>query len=410
MKLIDGPGAGPGNTWTGGNPALAIPATQLRADWFNVVQAELAAICGAAGITLDQSGVDTTQLLQALGLLTGARPGLLNQFINGDFRVWQRDGTGAGVSVAFLAAAGKKYTADRWWGNADGNTSGTGQMTCARIDHTVGQSVVPGNPTHFLRITQASASSVGPPIYGQNIEDVVQFSGRQITISVWLIGAAAFDVSCLVTQKFGSGGSADVAAGAQVFNVTTSWTKHTFTLTVPSISGKTLGPGHNLQVHLQLPQGTTFQLDVSDFQCEPGATASPYDRRQPEIELALCKRYYQKSWAADVPLRSVTAPNIEGGSSVCAVQNNTTITDRIWGLNTRFPVEMRTTPTIPWYDVAGAATANRVTIYTGAGPTSYIVSATLNTTPNASGYPTTDFVGGSGAYICQAQWQADAEF
>lgn len=404
MKRIDGPGAGPGNSWTGGNPATSTPATQLRADWFNVVQEELAQIVEAAGLTCDQSGENDAQILQALGLLTGARPGLLNLLINGDFAIWQRDGTGAGVSVAVTSAAGRKYTADRWWGTADGSVAGTGQLTVAQVAHTIGQTEVPGNPQYFCRLTQASASSVGPPTFGQCIEDVTRLALKQVTVSAWVKGSAAFNASVILTNKFGTGGSADVQAGAQVWAITTSWQRLTWTITMPSISGKTIGPGHCVQVHLQLPQGSTFELNISDFQVEPSAVASTFDRRPFSVELALCKRYYQKSWAVDTPIRTVT----ELGASQGILPSNCSPNDRVWQLNTRFPVEMRTTPTVTWYDVHSTAAAGKITTYEPTA-TLHTVTATLQSSPTCTGYPVTDFTAGSGAYHAQAHWQADAE-
>lgn len=50
MHRIDGPGATAGNLFTEGNPATAVPATQVTDDWLNDVQEELLSILNAGSI------------------------------------------------------------------------------------------------------------------------------------------------------------------------------------------------------------------------------------------------------------------------------------------------------------------------------------------------------------------------
>lgn len=72
MHRIDGDGH-VSNTFTEGDPGLGVRATQVTADWLNAVQAEIAAVIEAAGITLSKP--DNNQLLDALqaaGLYGGA--------------------------------------------------------------------------------------------------------------------------------------------------------------------------------------------------------------------------------------------------------------------------------------------------------------------------------------------------
>lgn len=69
MKLIDHATATEDLEFTEGNPGTGTPATRVTAQWLNVLQAEIAAVVEEAGITLDQTGVDRTQLLEALETL-----------------------------------------------------------------------------------------------------------------------------------------------------------------------------------------------------------------------------------------------------------------------------------------------------------------------------------------------------
>jgi len=64
MHKISGAGATSQNTFTGGDPANGIPATEVTPDWLNTIQAELVYLIEQAGLTLDPA--NNTQLKGAL--------------------------------------------------------------------------------------------------------------------------------------------------------------------------------------------------------------------------------------------------------------------------------------------------------------------------------------------------------
>lgn len=66
MKRVNGDGSTVDNKFTNGNPGLGVPATTVNDSWLNSVQEELALFIESQGITLDQTGVDLTQLQSAL--------------------------------------------------------------------------------------------------------------------------------------------------------------------------------------------------------------------------------------------------------------------------------------------------------------------------------------------------------
>ena len=72
MKRTDSDGATINNFFTNGNPSLSIPATTVDDNWLNTVQEELALFIEAQGITLDQTGVNVTQLQQAINSVIGS--------------------------------------------------------------------------------------------------------------------------------------------------------------------------------------------------------------------------------------------------------------------------------------------------------------------------------------------------
>ena len=247
----------------------------------------------------------------------GPLAGFRNAIINGNFDIWQR-------GTSFSNPAVGAYTADRWLLSADG----TGvTRTISRQTFTLGQTAVPGEPTYFFRHNQSVAGTGATANNIQHrIEGVRTFAGQQVTVSFWAKGAASLTLTAVeLIQSFGSGGSPSGLVGttaATSVSVTTAWQKFSYTVTVPSISGKTLGTSGSdaLWLIIGAPLNTTFTLDIAQVQIEAGPVATPFERRPIGTELALCQRYY---W-----------------TGVVVVETVTTIT----GFN--FPVQMRAVPTI----------------------------------------------------------------
>ena len=199
--------------------------------------------------------------------------------INGNFDVWQR-----GTSFAGLTAI--TYTADRWVFAPSGGTA-----TVSRQTFTVGQTDVPNNPTYYLRLQCTSANdNVGTT---QRIEDVRTFSGETVTASFYAKADSNRTLSCRFVQYFGSGGSADVAIGAQTASVTTSWQLLTFTFDIPSISGKTVGAGNHIYIYIYNAANETFTFDLASVQVCKGSVALPFCPKTYQQELLDCSRYYQ---------------------------------------------------------------------------------------------------------------------
>jgi hypothetical protein len=84
--------------FTNGDPANQIPATAISADDFNVYQEELVNVVLCAGLTLDQTGADKTQVVQAIKVFT--RESELRNFAPTGFHT-----IGAGTGAANIAPA-----------------------------------------------------------------------------------------------------------------------------------------------------------------------------------------------------------------------------------------------------------------------------------------------------------------
>ena len=261
-----------------------------------------------------------------------------NEIINGAFNVWQR---GTSFNQTYFNA-GSLYTADRMamlWNNVP--TS----VTVSQQAFTPGAAPVAGyEGTFFLR---SLITTVGTcTVWGvqQRIEDVRTLANQTATISFYAKADTARNVTIELTQKFGSGGSSSVNVTTTVQAVTTSWARYSLTVTVPSISGKTVGTSSYLELNLVQAVAAGSTLDVWGLQIEPGSTASPFQTASGTIqgELALCQRYYYR--------------NSQTSTGVAITNNGGSLTTTLAEVVTKLPVTMRVNPTaletlsIAWYN------------------------------------------------------------
>jgi hypothetical protein len=251
---------------------------------------------------------DASGNFDATSINGGPLAGTRNRIINGNFDFWQR-------GTSFSVTTTNTYTADRWLVFFDG-TGAT--RTISQQSFTPGQTDVPNEPKYFLRFAQSVAGSGSTfNSLDQRIEDVRTFAGQQVTLSFWAKAAASATMpNVQLIQGFGTGGSPSANTSTTVTSnvaVTTSWQRFSYQVNVPSISGKTLGTSTNnstIALVLTMPLNATFTIDIAQVQLEPGTVATPFERRPIGTELALCERYYEKSYNTDVALGTVTTVGI----------------------------------------------------------------------------------------------------
>ncbi len=230
-------------------------------------------------IVLASDGSATAQLSSLNG---GALSGMRNKIINGNFDVWQR-GTSFTLSTSF------QYTADRW--RAKVGTGGAGSITR-------NVSSGDGNPYLTFAITTAGTGSheLSQPI--EFVRSVSGIGGASTSVAVSMrvartSGTGTLDVSLL--QYFGSGGSPSTSVSLSLGTITPTSTStlYSFTGTLASINGKTLGSNNDDQLVLIItPSNAVASYDFAAVQVEAGSVATPFERRSYGQELALCQRYY----------------------------------------------------------------------------------------------------------------------
>ena len=262
---------------------------------------------------LDVNGtIEGTQFLQGTDYLSPYQ-GFRNKIINGDFSIWQRGTSTSFTSTIFIGAA------DRWYHVSSSGMGIVGQGSLA-------PGTIPGYDAQYFLISVNNNYSAN--FFSQRIEDVRTLAGRTVTLSFWVnnFGYGNNLISSSLTQNFGTGGSAEV--GTNLSNVPTinGWVRQSLTVTLPSISGKTIGT--NSYLKLQFSTNSHFYVGIAGVQLEEGSVATPFEQRPIGTELALCQRYYQIGRLA-----------ASGYGSVATVDSGA------YG-NFSFPTRMRITPTI----------------------------------------------------------------
>lgn len=279
--------------------------------------------------------------------------GFRNVLINGDFRIWQR-----GTSAAMATSSGTGYLADRWTAARASYTSGgtvsrqtanlEGFQFCSRVQRNSGNT---STATTWYFQTLESVASIPlankPVVLSFYIRAGANFSG---SIKALLYSGTATD-----QQNFPDAaitGSATVIDSA--LSLTTSWQR-------VILYGNVSSSATQLFVGFEwIPSGTAGASDffeVTGVQLEQNLQPTTFEQRPIGVELGLCQRYYEKSYAqgtapgtsADVGFVLAMTGGQQAGSSGI---NDAYIT---------FRTEKRSTCTMVIYDLVGNANKCRRT-------------------------------------------------
>jgi hypothetical protein len=283
-----------------------------------------------------------------------------NKIINGDFRINQRNFTSTTTDST--------YGFDRWRFVYNGGTT-----TYSTQSFTLGSAPVAGyEGTNYARLVTTGQSAASDRVFfSQRIESVRTFAGQTATFSFWAKAATGTPkMNIIAFQSFGTGGSpsASVSTISTAQTISTSWVRYSFTIAVPSISGKTLGTAgdDHLALSIYLSDGGNFStgvgaqnntFDIWGVQAEYGSKATPFQTASGNSiqgELAMCQRYYYR-----------------------ATDSSTADSLGVWGIATsatamlgsvRLPVDMRVKASavdyanLRVYDGAGVATVTSLSL------------------------------------------------
>lgn len=314
-----------------------------------------------------------------------------NYLINGNFDIWQRN-------TSFLFTIGSNYCADRWEAQISGIAPNN--LTITRSAFTPGQTAVPDEPTYYISFANPDVETT---YLVQKIEGVRTLAGKRAYVEFYLKANNISSVSVNFYQYFGTGGSGtNVIFLGSISTPSSSWTKYSFFIDITSISGKTIGAlnDDSLQLVFTISSGSypnDFDFaHIGVYEAVNKSIVPPWQNRPWEQELALCQRYYEKSYnQATVPgtvtfIGSFGVTSLSSGAGVHAVSPKFAVTKR--GTPTS-QVYSPTTGAAASVDFAGATYGG---IVLGVPSQQYLCSGLFTTVPATSGDLT-------------LQWTADAE-
>jgi hypothetical protein len=238
------------------------------------------------------------------------KSGRKNLIINGGMQVWQR-------GTSFSGLTSYTYQVDRF--------QCANSTACSRsADVPTGEG--------FLYSAKYTAIANDNFIRGM-LEDTHRLLGSNtFTFSFWVKGSVAATGNIDVGDQQG-----------QNFSITTSWTRVTKSFTAIS----TTAHGGTANDYFDIFTHTAGDMYITGIQLELGSVATDFEHRSYGEELALCQRYYEKSWNHDTALGTATGVGAPysgiGGSS----------TSSYLGGTHAFRVRKRVNPSLVVYDTAG---------------------------------------------------------
>jgi hypothetical protein len=357
------------------------------------------------------------------GIVTPSSMTFRNKIINGDMRLVQRYGTGKRTNPS---AAAYDYSIDRWSVyQTTANSISSQQFALATSDAPLQQD----GQTYYLRANKETASTaqdtfiIQQAIEGQNAADLNWGTAyaKPVTLTFWAKAStsANFCVSlCNLTQSA-------TASYVSPIDVTTTWKKFSIVVPGPTTGTWASDTSCGVSVRFVLGGASTTSLvnqwkldnayvggttqfgslssgsyfDVTGVQFEVGSASTAFEHRPIQAELAMCQRYYEKSYAINVNPRTNSNPGSMYHLGTSDSSSNS-------GPYIQFSVTKRTTPNFAAITTAGA----NGWIYSRSG-----VGATTATAIN------TTFLGPSGGLVyigvgaawvpcsISGHWTAEAE-
>lgn len=304
--------------------------------------------------------------LAALGS-SGNTTGMKNRIINGDMRIDQRN---AGSEIT---PTNTQFSLDRW----QAIMAQSSKFTLLQ------SSLAPAGFTNSLRVTSSSAYTVGSSefffvrqrIEGLNCTDLGwgTANAQTVTLSFW--------VRSSLTGSFGGSFRNSDATRTYPFSYTIS-SANTWEQKSITVAGDTSGTwlttnGVGIELDFTLGAGSTYlgtantwsgsnylaptgatsvvgtngaTFYITGVQLEAGTTATNFDVRSYGTELALCQRYYEKSYNANI------VPAATSGSNSGYVVSTAAATTMY--VSVPFMTPKRTTPTMTAYAVSTGNSGN----------------------------------------------------
>jgi len=375
-------------------------------------------ISGTNGVTFPDSS------LQA----AAASPYVLkNRIINGAMVIDQRN---AGASVT----PNDTYVLDRWFSNTGGVASKFS------VQQNAGSVTPPEKFTKYLGVTSLSAYTVGSSefflqtqyIEGFNIADLAWGTASAVTVTL------SFWVRSSLTGTFGGALNNNGNSRSYPYSYTISsantWEYKTITITGDTTGTWATDTNRGIAVRFGLGVGSTNSgtagswsssayysatgatsvvgtngatFYITGVQLEVGSTATPFERRLYNQELANCQRYYEINLdsgtapAANIPFANSSGHNFTAyGATTCRSGN------------IPFAVVKRTAPVMTFYRTSLSASNNSSWQWFNGSAWVNTATATVITVATCQSFQaeiTSSSMSANSSYIGAGNWAASSE-
>ena len=281
---------------------------------------------GTTGVTFSDGSVQNTAAI-----------GFRNRIINGNMMIDQRN---AGAAFTLASGTNSYGSCDRWASIASAASWTLQQVATGNYDFP-----------YAIRIKRTAAATASTCYIGQVIETIncQDLAGQPATLSFYVTAGANYSGGTFTVEiwtgtgtnqgwtSLGAGtwtGQTQASANTPV--PTTTRTKYSYTATLGSTVAEV---AVRFTYAATGTAGANDYVDVTGVQLEKATTASSFDFRSFPQELALCQRYYEKTY--DQSVVPGTA-NDKGAFFTVRI-------DSIGGGGTAYKVTKRATPTVTFY-------------------------------------------------------------
>jgi hypothetical protein len=157
--------------------------------------------------------------------------------------------------------------------------------------------LIESNPPYYCNYTANSVGSGGETYkyFMWNFKNVNLFQNQYISFSFQGRSISSSNVTVNFVQNFGTGGSPDAPVTSILgsYNLTTSFSKYTATIRVPSTNGKNLGTNDNSYsaIIINLPLNSVCNIDITNVQLELSQASSSYFIESYDRVAALISKY-----------------------------------------------------------------------------------------------------------------------
>jgi hypothetical protein len=283
--------------------------------------------------------------------------GFRNRIINGDMRIDQRNAGASLTNVSNGAFITDRFQYDRAglgitaeFTASQSTDAPTGFRNSLKLDTTTAQTLGASGGTYI---------GISHKVEGFNMADL---AGGTATLSFRVKATKTGTYSVVLKNS----GSDQNFVGEYTVSASNTWEEKTVSIpAIPTAGTWNYTNGTGLQVFFCLAvaddvgtatigswissnvfgsvnnvegaDNTANDFYITGVQLEAGSVATPFERRPYGTELALCQRYFQKSYNLETAVGAVTTTGI-----IVVLPNNSSFGEF---LQVRFPVAMRASPT-----------------------------------------------------------------